>query len=94
MCSWRTINAAGSALHAPLTWACNQLDEGTAIAVDSSGNAYGDSEDTSSTNFPTTNPLQASNGGGNGDAFVTKIDASGSAIIYSTYFRRKPVRGC
>ena len=39
---------------------------------------------TSSTNFPTANPLQAANGGGYG-AFVTKISANGSTLQYSTY---------
>ena len=58
-------------------------DFGHGIAVDGSGNAYVTGY-TNSTNFPTTNPLQASNGGGT-DAFVTKINAAGSARVYSTY---------
>ncbi|MEK9134291.1 MAG: SBBP repeat-containing protein, partial [Pseudomonadota bacterium] len=56
---------------------------GWSIAVDSSGNAYVVGE-TTSTNFPTVSPIQASNAGGY-DAFVTKINASGSAFVYSTY---------
>src|SRR5262249_14879460 len=39
---------------------------------------------TNSTSFPTRNPVQAAYGG-NQDAYVTKLNASGSAIIYSTY---------
>ncbi|WP_176444877.1 SBBP repeat-containing protein [Paenibacillus herberti] len=39
---------------------------------------------TSSTNFPTFNPVQAALGGGN-DFFVTKINASGTGFIFSTY---------
>jgi Beta-propeller repeat/Putative binding domain, N-terminal len=63
----------------------NNSDFGYGIAVDSSGNAYVTGS-TPSTNFPTTNPLQASNlGFGDLDAFVTKINASGSARVYSTY---------
>jgi hypothetical protein len=58
-------------------------DSGSAIAVDSSGNAYVTGY-ASSTNFPTMNPLQPSYGG-SGDAFVTEINAEGSALIYSTY---------
>jgi hypothetical protein len=37
-----------------------------------------------STSFPTANPLQPSKAGAN-DAFVTKIDSSGSTLAYSTY---------
>ncbi len=59
------------------------FDEGNGIAVDSLGNAYATGS-TVSTNFPTSNPLQASNGGGF-DAFVTKLNTAGSALVYSTY---------
>ena len=53
------------------------------IAVDVDGNAYV-TGDTSSTDFPTVNPLQ-SGGGGATDAFVTKLNDTGSALVYSTY---------
>ena len=56
---------------------------GTGIAVDSSGNAYVTGF-TDSTNFPTANPLQATLGGST-DAFVTKLNPAGSALVYSTY---------
>jgi hypothetical protein len=59
------------------------LDAGRDIAVDASGNAYV-TGDTLSTDFPTKNPLQAANAGGI-DAFVTKLNATGSALLYSTY---------
>ncbi len=58
-------------------------DEAFDIAVDSAGNAYVTGQ-TDSTGFPTQNPHQANNNGG-GDAFVTKINAAGSALVYSTY---------
>ncbi|MBI3300513.1 MAG: SBBP repeat-containing protein, partial [Deltaproteobacteria bacterium] len=58
-------------------------EAGRSIAVDSSGNAYV-TGGTTSTNFPTVSPLQATNGGG-ADAFVTKLNPAGSALIYSTY---------
>jgi uncharacterized protein (TIGR03437 family) len=53
------------------------------IAVDGSGNAYVTGA-TASTDFPTVNPLQAMNHG-NFDAFVTKINPAGSALLYSTF---------
>src|SRR5207237_8922218 len=34
--------------------------------------------------FPTQNAIQASNGGGT-DAFVAKLNAAGSGLVYSTY---------
>jgi hypothetical protein len=65
----------------------DSYDYGASIAVDSAGNAYVTGE-TASTNFPTMNPLQANyHGGDDGmyDAFVAKINPTGSALIYSTY---------
>ncbi len=60
-------------------------DQGTAIAVDSSGNAYIAGE-TISTDFPTTvGSVQRTYGGG-GDAFVAKLSSDGSSLLYSTYF--------
>jgi hypothetical protein len=59
-------------------------DRGFGIAVDGSGNVYVTGM-TSSTNFPTLNPVQSAHGGGTWDAFVSKLNASGSALVYSTY---------
>src|SRR5262249_57180122 len=56
---------------------------GTGIAVDASGNAY-ITGSTTSTNFPTVNPVQASSAGSE-DAFVAKLSATGNALRYSTY---------
>jgi len=61
----------------------NGDDEGNPIAVDGSGNAYVTGE-TSSTNFPTVSPLQASYGGSY-DAFVVKVSAGSNTLAYSTY---------
>ena len=58
-------------------------DTGQAIAVDAGGNAYVAGQ-TSSTNFPTVGPVQTANAG-RVDAFVTKLNAAGSALVYSTY---------
>ena len=59
-------------------------DQGSAIAVDASGNAYVTGS-TSSTDFPTASPFQPNKGGGFNDAFVTKLNAAGSGLVYSTY---------
>lgn len=58
-------------------------EHGYGIAVDSAGNAYIAGQ-TISADFPTLNPYQP-NRRGNIDAFITKLSASGSALIYSTY---------
>ncbi|HEU4768751.1 MAG TPA: SBBP repeat-containing protein [Pyrinomonadaceae bacterium] len=59
-------------------------DSGYGIAVDGDGNAY-ITGTTASTNFPiTTGALRTANGGGT-DAFVTKLNKTGSALVYSSY---------
>ena len=58
-------------------------DSGWGIAVDSEGAAYIVGE-TSSSNFPVTNPLQPANAGAN-DVFVTKLNPAGNGMTYSTY---------
>ena len=61
----------------------NSTDRGVGIAVDVSGNAYVAGV-TLSPNFPTANAIQATHGLNN-DAFVTKLNSQGSALVYSTY---------
>jgi hypothetical protein len=58
-------------------------DLGFGVAVDGSGNAYV-TGDTLSTNFPTVNAVQPVFGGVQ-DAFVTKLNRTGSQLLYSTY---------
>lgn len=53
------------------------------IALDALGSAYV-SGLTDSSDFPTLNPLQPIHGGAE-DAFVAKLDPSGSVLVYSTY---------
>jgi hypothetical protein len=57
-------------------------DNGQAIAVDSSGQAYVTGK-TGSANFPTLNEYQTNQP--LDDAFVTKLNSSGNALLYSTY---------
>ncbi len=59
-------------------------DDAHHIALDASGNAYVTGW-TSSTNFPVVNAAQSAYGGGQYDAFVTKLNPSGTALVYSTY---------
>ncbi len=58
-------------------------DRGDGIAVDAAGSAYVTGY-TTSTNFPTQSPYQATIQG-NYDAFVTKLTPAGNALVYSTY---------
>lgn len=58
-------------------------DQAYGVATDSTGCAYVAGV-TLSTNFPTAWPLQASNAGGS-DVFIAKINATGTAALYSTY---------
>jgi hypothetical protein len=62
----------------------NITDVGYGIAVDSAGNAYV-TGNTSSTDFPTTPGAFATTKNSVDDAFVTKLNASGTALVYSTY---------
>jgi hypothetical protein len=67
----------------------NAGDTGLAIKVDSSGSVYIAGE-TLSTSFPpasTANPFQGQSHGGTstGDAFVAKLDNTGTKLIYFTY---------
>jgi hypothetical protein len=78
------INPTGSALVYSTYLGGSGEDAGNGIAVDSAGNAYVTGL-TRSINFPTMNPLQPTYGGGDSDAFVAKINPTGSALVYSTY---------
>lgn len=54
------------------------------VAVDATGNAYV-AGTTFSSNFPTTPGAYDSSFGGYADGFVTKLNADGSGLLYSTY---------
>jgi hypothetical protein len=57
---------------------------GNGIAVDEDGQAYVTGE-TDSLNFPTTRGAFQRTFRGSGDAYVTKLNRKGSALVYSTY---------
>jgi uncharacterized protein (TIGR03437 family) len=77
------INPGGTAWVYSTYLGGNAADEGYGIAVDASGNAYLTGY-TASTNFPVQSAYQGSNAG-DVDAFVTKLNPAGSALVYSTY---------
>jgi hypothetical protein len=80
------VNRAGSALVYSTYLGGSEGDYGSGIAVDSSGNAYVTGR-TLSPNFPTTPGAFQTSLGGSGatDAFVTKLNSKGAALVYSTY---------
>jgi hypothetical protein len=63
----------------------SRYEQGNGIAVDSAGSAY-IAGYTQSADFPTTpGALETTLGNSAGDAFVTKINPAGSALVYATY---------
>jgi uncharacterized protein (TIGR03437 family) len=84
------LNPAGSALVYSTCLGAGDsylgVDQASALAVDSAGNAYVAGV-TYSSEFPVTpGAFQTNNKAGEGsNAFVTKLNPAGSALIYSTY---------
>ncbi|HSL02834.1 MAG TPA: SBBP repeat-containing protein, partial [Nitrospiraceae bacterium] len=81
------LNAAGTALIYSTYLGGSGVEEGHGIAVDAAGSAHVTGwTSTPGSGFPGTtgSSIQSTNGGGN-DAFVTKLNATGTALVYSTY---------
>jgi hypothetical protein len=78
------LNASGSGLDYSTYIGGSGWDEGRGIALDGSGNAYVTGMTNSSDYVVTAGAFQTTYGGG-GDVFVTKLNASGSGLVYSTY---------
>lgn len=80
------LNSSGTALIYSTYLGDNGMDFGRSIAIDPAGNAYiaGSSK---SFNFPTTSGAfdVSYNGAGWNNVVVSKLNASGSDLIYSTY---------
>jgi photosystem II stability/assembly factor-like uncharacterized protein len=79
------VNSSGTAVMYSTLLGGRTGGVASGIAVDSSGNAY-IAGGTSSTDFPTTpGAFQRIYGGGQTDAFITKLNSDGSSLVYSTY---------
>ena len=77
------LNATGTGLIYSTYLGGSGSDYAYAVAVDGSGDAYV-SGFTGSPDFPTVDPLQATNAGGY-DAFVAQLSPGGTALVFSTY---------
>ena len=79
------LNATGSGLVYSTYLGGSDSDLGYGIAVDGAGSAHVTGH-TLSTDFPTTaGAVQTTSAGGFGDAFVTKLGATGIRLVFSTY---------
>ena len=78
------LNAAGSALSYSTYLGGTDYEATRGIAVDSGGNAYVTGE-TLSADYPTTSGAFDRVRGGQYDMFLTKLNAAGSALTYSTF---------
>ncbi len=79
------INPSGTSLVYSTYLGTNQgSDIGYGIAVDAGGNAY-ITGGTDHASFPTVNAHQPTFGG-NGDAFIAKLNPTGSALLFSTFY--------
>lgn len=76
------LSPAGNALVYATYLGGNKTDYGRGVAVDPDGNAYVTGA-TNSWNFPLVKALRSYRGG-TADAFVSKLNAAGSALAYST----------
>jgi hypothetical protein len=78
------LNASGSSLVYSTYLGGTDFDSAHGIAVDGAGNAYVTGE-TVSIDFPTTAGAFSRTSRGQYDVYLTKLNATGSALVYSTY---------
>jgi len=79
------FSADGSALLHSTYLGGSGNDYGNGVALDQDGRPYVTGS-TESTNFPTVNPYMTDPGDGNADAFISRLNADGDALDYSTYY--------
>jgi RHS repeat-associated protein len=78
------LNAAGTDLSYATFLGGGDVDEGYAIAVDGTGNAYVTGS-TISNDFPTTTGAYDTSYNTNGDVFVVKLNVAGTDLTYATF---------
>jgi photosystem II stability/assembly factor-like uncharacterized protein len=80
------LNPAGTTLlYSTYVGGTDNTNFGRAVAIDIAGNAYITGY-TSASDFPTTaGVIQSAKNGPPADAFVTKLNNTGSSLLYSTY---------
>jgi Beta-propeller repeat len=79
------LNPTGSALvYSTYLGGASDIDDALGIAVDSAGSAYVTGE-TASADFPVTPGAFRTVRNGADDAYVTKLNPAGSALVYSTF---------
>ncbi len=87
------LNASGSALVYSTFMGGTNNDVCRSIGIDNSGCAYIAGE-TESTDYPTTSGAYDLSHAGNSDAFVSKLNADGSGLIYSTFIGETSFEFC
>jgi hypothetical protein len=83
-CFVTRLNPTGTALVYSTYLGGTGYENSSGIAVDSSGNAYVTGT-TNSTDFPTTAGVFQSTFPGFGSGFATKLNPTGTSLVYSTY---------
>ena len=78
------VNPGGASLAWSSYFGGNNYEAGRGIAADAAGNVYVTGP-TLSLDFPVSNGFQMTYGGGSADAFVMKVNASGSSVAWSSY---------
>ena len=78
------FNSSGSALIYSTYLGGSGYDVATGIAIDPLGNAYVSGYNYAA-GFPTTPGAYQTSSKGPYDAFITKLNPSGSALVFSTY---------
>jgi hypothetical protein len=81
------LNPSGTAIEYSTLLGGDDYDFGFGIAVNKAGNAYvtGTTYGIFADTFPTTSNAYQAAASGSGDAFVSKLSADGSTLVYSTF---------